>query len=364
MREYTRALTIFSSLLLTFFLPYLVYRFQAIDSARTWSALLQVEQADRTSFVHPLLRGPLDCGLIENTKASSYDSRLIDSLRPLLVLCDSTLRKDVHVSVHKAYLENYRRLSDGTGVISEGYVSFLRGGHPGGTYVNLSKVAITATHKFSQKPILLFVSGDLGADIDELWPPSLFPRLIIITTSFGVLNPYFDKLFAAVLSPVVRGVIIEADTLITPQAERLFHILRRYGHQAFPLMPTHEDVRWEDCTLYTGPKFCLCMLPYPHQDRSVDYAHAHLMWTVDSRPFLVEVLRKCAPGAKATIDCAHDEIALNNALWNAGATQQLCLMDPYAGLFMNWWESMDTASILARHNRTMGFIFIHGEKDA
>jgi len=180
----------------------------------------------------------------------------------------------------------------------------------------------------------------------------------------GLLGPYFDKLLSAVMSPVIRGVIVEADTLITTNADRLFNILRQYGHQSFPLLPGHPDVRWEDCSLYNGPKTCSNPIPYPHYQRSMDYVHAHLMWTVDSKPFLVDVLLQCSPGfGRAVIDCAHDEIALNHALWKAGATWQLCLMDPYYGT-MQAWEDMDSAATLHTHKRIIGFLFIHGAKNA
>lgn len=48
-------------------------------------------------------------------------------------------------------------------------------------------------------------------------------------------------------------------------------------------------------------------------------------------------------------------IALNYALWNAGAAQQLCFMVPY----FESWKSVDSNSTL-----TMGFLFIHGANDA
>jgi hypothetical protein len=53
-------------------------------------------------------------------------------------------------------------------------------------------------------------------------------------------------------------------------------------------------------------------------------------------------------------------IALNYALWNAGAAQQLCFMDPY----FKSWKSVDSNSTLRLHDRTMGFSFIHGANDA
>lgn len=70
--------------------------------------------------------------------------------------------------------------------------------------------------------------------------------------------------------------------------------------------------------------------------------HAHLMWTVDSKSFLIDLLLKCSPGSVGgEISCEHDEMALNHALWKAGATHQLCLMDPYYEWFMKAWEDMD-----------------------
>jgi hypothetical protein len=182
----------------------------------------------------------------------------------------------------------------------------------------------------------------------------------------GLLGAYFDKLLAAVMSPVVRGVIVEADTLVTTNADRLFDILRQYGHQRFPLLPEHSDVRWEDCSLYNGPKTCVNPISYPRDQRSMDYMHAHLMWTVDSKAFLIDLLLKCSPGSVGGgISCEHDEMALNQALWKAGATHQLCLMDPYYDWFMKAWEDMDLEAI--RQTRsfydTMGFLFIHGAKD-
>lgn len=320
-------------------------------------SLVHMDQRLHATRLHPLLTGTVDCNVIEHLSAT-YNSHMVDSLRTLLLLCDSTLRDNVYASTHPAYLETYRRVSTGTGMVDDAYVSFLRGS----AYLELSKSAMSAAHRFSEKTIFLFVSGISGDDIERTWPPSVYPRLVIIHLSTGLLNPYFDKLFAAVMSPVERGVIIEADTLLTPHADRLFGILRRYGHQSFPLMPTHEDVRWEDCALYVGPKYCGNSLPYPHTERSMDYVHAHLMWTRDSRPFLVDVLLNCAPGSAGSIDCANDEIALNHALWKAGATRQLCLMDPSNFEMFVSWENMDLDPILAWHNRTMGFVFVHGSK--
>lgn len=307
---------------------------------------------------HPFLQGGLDCTIIQRHASRPSDNA---GIRVLLSLCDSTLRENVNASIHRAYMETYRELSAGTGTFTDAYVSFLRGEK----YLELSVVSIRAVHAFSSRPILLFVAGDIGKDVTSIWPPSEYPRLIIIQMATGQLNPYFDKLCAAVLSPVEHGVIVEADTLITPQADRLFGTLRRYGHQVFPLMPGHEDVRWEDCDLYNGPKLCINPIPeFPHKYRSMDYVHAHLMWTSDSRPFLVDLLVKCSPGFEESgIDCMHDEMALNTALWKAGARRQLCLMDPYSE-YMQIWEDQDTEKILHAYNRTMGFVFMHGTKDA
>jgi hypothetical protein len=310
---------------------------------------------------HPLLDGNVNCTVIEKMFLGKRVVEGMAGLRSLLPLCDSPVRHTISATVPTAYLETYARISNGSGIMDEAYVCFLRGN----AFVELSTSALRAVHEFSSRPVMLFISGDQDADAETLWPPTSYPRLVVVRMATGPMKAYFDKLFAAVISPVIHGVIIEADTLITHHADRLFGILRRYGHQAFPLMPGHQDVRWDDCRSYRGPKCCGNPVSYPYAQRSMDYVHAHLMWTVESKPFLVDVLLKCSPGSiQNKIDCSHDEIALNYALWNAGATRQLCLMDPYKA-YIDTWEKMDLKTMFRVYkNRTMGFLFIHGNKNA
>ena len=252
------------------------------------------------------------------------------------------------------------------GEFEEAYVCFLRGIH----YARLATAAIMAVMEFSSRPLLLFVDNEIAVRAHELWPSTAYARLVVyeLRSAGDILNPWFDKIKVAITSPVKNGVIIEADTLITTHADKLFQILREHelsDASMFPLMPEHPDVRWPDCSLYSGPsKACINQYAFPLARRSMDYMHAHLLWTKSAKPFLESVLRRCRTDV-VDIDCSSDESALNTALWIAGATKQIPLMDPHYSA-LGLWEHHAPASdiqLLFGHNASVAFMFIHGCKD-
>lgn len=275
----------------------------------------------------------------------------------------ATSEKLIVTKVHPSFVNAYRRLSGGSGHFAEGFVSYVSGSK----YLQLGLVAYDAAIKFSHRPIMLFVTPD------TLSPSAIAAllrteRIVVFQLESTALHPWFDKLRAAILAPVKAGVMLEADTIITPHANRLFNILKQ--PHTMPLSPGHPDVRLPHCRSYTTPngKTCTNPLPYPEYKRSMDYIHAHLIWTSAARQFLIKTLLRCIDGNSE--HCSSDEAALNVAYWEANATQQLCLMDPYHGYIAAWdnldwygqpeWDRHELAQFT---NRTVAFMFLHGAKD-
>lgn len=193
-----------------------------------------------------LLDGWVDCDLVDRLVA---DPSLADPVnwRSMAGMCKTSLRSSLRVRVAPAYLDTYKELSKGTGVIEEAFVSFIQGDY----YAQIATPALRAAQEFSSRPTIMLVTGSLVAPVESIWPPAEFPRLVVIERpEAGSLHAWFDKLVAIAVSPVIRGAIIESDTMITTNADRLFEILREHGHMQFPLLASHQDARWPDCSQY------------------------------------------------------------------------------------------------------------------
>ena len=326
----------------------------------------------RLQFLIPLLDVPLSCDLIEQRWGTANQfPQQPDPLHwaDLLPLCGSSLRGQLYAELVPGFRERFESLSNKTGVISEAYVSFLFGTL---TYsVDLAKTAYIAAARFSSRPTLVFVSGELATRFASEFPVALFPRLVAFEMPIPVLHPWFDKLRAILLSPVQIGIIIEADSIITPYADRLFPAVAQHAG-AFPLLMQHPDERLPSCEGYSGHRYCVNPIPYPVAKRSMPYGHAHVSWTAKSKSFVLRAYYRCRPDAPMTDRsasegmCDSDEGTLNFLLWEEGATQSLCLGDPHFSIVSGWERlELDDEYLLLSNFRNRGIVLmiLHGNKD-
>ena len=171
----------------------------------------------------PFIDAPLDCSWIE-----AFGSSHPPNWTALLHICGNTkYRGQMHARVLPAFRDRLIELSNGTGMLHDAFVTFVSGPM---RYIHLAHWSIAAASQFSSKPILLFLSGEALSVVSDRVPASAFPTLVVFEMPTLVVfempapirDPWFDKLRAVLLSPVSNGVVIEADTIITPNAERLF----------------------------------------------------------------------------------------------------------------------------------------------
>ena len=216
------------------------------------------------------------------------------------------------------------------------------------------------------------------------------------------MHAWFDKLRAILLSNVKRGIIVEADTLITPMANKYFDILKQLppasltvlAPQHSSLMPPpryeghkghNDNINRPGCPFPGVPEACGGQFPYPMEKREGQYRHAHIMWAhimwTDRSKFLFEsMLNKCL-GDKSYL-CSSDEAALNVAMWESGLpVNELCLMDPNHRYWTNMYvqeipkdypehirKSMQQQAAVSMQSRfgprTIAFTLMHGCKDS
>jgi hypothetical protein len=300
-------------------------------------------------------------------------NRETEAIRPLLGNVDSGQWQDIDlmsspsdddVNFEKTYLTStlHEHFSNKTEILHENaYVNFFYGN----SYIPLVETVIHAVHVFSTHFIIVYVAGE--THIPQHWSTQ-FPRLIVYKMPKSSLHPWFDKLRAALMAPVINGVIVEADTIITPQANRLFDILKK-TNSSTPLMPMHPDIRpysTKECNISCN-SCCVSTLPWPMAKRRKhgQYRHAHLMWTKRAKPFLRQTLKMCVENPKIA-QCKSDESALNYALWVSDEkTYELCTQDPYFGVFEGvYFQNRSLEHIQRKYGpRTIGFMLCHGQKD-
>jgi hypothetical protein len=219
----------------------------------------------------------------------------------------------------------------------------------------------------------VFVSGDVAPRFASEFPAAAFPRLVAFEMPPPSLHPWFDKLRAILLSPALVGVTIEADSIVTPHADRLFAVSARHAG-AFPLMMQHPDERLPSCQGYAGHRYCVNPIPYPPQRRSLPYGHsAHVSWTPASKPFIARAYLRCRPDvvmADRSVTggmCDSDEGTLNYLMWEEGATKSICLGDPHFSIVKGWERlELDDEYLLLSNfrNRGIALLILHGNKDA
>jgi hypothetical protein len=299
----------------------------------------------------PFIDSPMDCSWIE-AFGSSRDSQW----SALLHLCGTNYRSQLQAWVIPAFKDRLIQLSFGTGIIEDAFVSFISGPI---LYMNLAHWAIAAAMEFSSKPVLLFISGEAVPVASSRFPSSRFPKLVIFEVPSPSLHPWFDKLRAVLLSPVLNGVIIESDTIITPHAERLFAVAKLHATH-FSLSPMHEDERLSDCSNYRGTRSCVNPYNFPVERRSIPYIHAHMIWNFQSKPFVSRVLSTCVETPDGS-DCGSDEGALNWQLWKEKATKYLCMIDPFTSVLESW-EKQELPYIWLQP-QNFAVVFLHGAKD-
>lgn len=295
---------------------------------------------------------PLSCSWIEEFGGSHPAN-----FAALAQLCATgSYRPQLHARVIPEFMDRFVRLSNGTGILEEAFVSFISGPI---AYLNLVQWAIAAASTFSSRPVLLFASGETVPVAAARFPSAAFPSLVVFEVPPPQLNPWFDKLRAVLLSPVLNGVIIEADTIITPHADRLFNVAKTHATDV-SLSPMHEDERLPDCSNYRGARACINAYNYPAAQRTMPYIHAHMIWNCQSKAFVARVLATCV-NSPSELDCGSDEGALNHELWKEKVTKHLCLMDPHQSVLESW-ETL-TISHPALEKQNFAVVFLHGSKD-
>lgn len=293
-------------------------------------------QIDKTIFAN------ISCDLIENDQKT-----YLHHLKPL---CKTTLQNEISAFVLTEYAETFLSSVNNLGLIEKAFVSFVSG-----HYKYLTTVALEATVRFSRDiPVLLYVTPDIN-DAASMWPVKKFPNLIVFQMPNSILSVYFNKIRAALLSPVLSGFIIESDTLITPHITRVFSLLS-YHSDPLPILVDHPDVRLPDCTQYNGPKSCINSFSYPANLRSVEYMHAHMGWNFNAKYFFSSLIINCLNGGDY---CDNDEHALNERLWNVSAKNVFCILDPHYS-FVNDWKNQ-TKNLNGLH--MVSFMIVHGCKD-
>ena len=316
-----------------------------------------------------LLHVPLDCDYVESRQglASWRDEANWSSFLPLCR--EPQYRAQLRAKVLPAFRARFSALTRGTGVFEEAFVSFIS---VAASYVDLAEWALVAASDFSTRPTVLFVSaGELARLVEARFTEARFPRLVAIEYPLPTLHPWFDKLRAVLLAPVSRaGIVIEADTLVTLNVDRLFGITRKHSRR-HPLLPQHPDERLPFCNDYKGSRMCIHSLPFPVLERSIPYGHAHVLFSGESKAFLARTLQRCLSCA-SNCDaggrmCGSDEHALNFMLWTEKATTSLCLFDPTYTIVDNFERSFldDSGLEIARYLGRRGFAvaFVHGCKD-
>ena len=326
------------------------------------------------SLRRPLIDVPLTCALLEERLGKGAAREEDDdpaNWRAAFPLCATPFRDQMTAQIRPEYSATWDRISRpfGGAFVEDAYVSFLFGK----PYTELAAAgAFRAVQEFSDRPLLVFVSGVVAEDAAAVyWPPEEFDRLVVFEMPPPSLNPWFDKLRASILAPVRRGVVVEADTLITTNADRLFPLLARHdadtkrGFQ--PLMPLHPDLRLPNCRAYRGRYDCGNPFPYPAERRTVPYMHAHLMFTAASKDFLARTLAGCTPSSASPIPrgyCHSDESALNVRMWEEGAMAAVCMMVPHFSVAKFWASGSVSNAMRSEYaGRPVGFLFVHGCKD-
>lgn len=250
------------------------------------------------------------------------------------------------------------------------YVSYFQGD----SYIPLLEVVIDAVHVFSRYPILLYVSGD-KPNVPDAWL-TRFPRLVVYSMPRNVLHPWFDKLRVILLANVRRGVILEADTIIAPSADRLFNLFDNFRSGTVELLaPQHPDLRLSPgipCLLPNCTQCCVNGYPFPVSERVGRglYRHAHLIWGASGRRFIKDVLKRCVSNETVDFDCSSDEAAVNMAIWQSSERfEELCLQDPDRAFWRRVYSETDARTLRNAVQqefgpRTIVFNFCHGAKDA
>lgn len=274
-------------------------------------------------------------------------------------------RRFIHADLEPSYAT--RVSVDGW---DEAFINFFSGS----AYIPLTEVVIEAVHAFSDRPILVYVAGTTS--IPARWRKK-YERLVVYRMPATTMHPWFDKLRVILLSPVQKGVILEADTIISPSANNLFTVLDDLLSQNVLqlLAPEHPDTRPQhlrDCK-YNCYECCINPFNYPTEGRNGQYRHAHLMWTRPAKAFIRDVLKMCIDGSETDDpyhDCTSDEAAVNLAMWKSEIpVRALCMQDPDSSFWEELYFSEDRPSAASRiqkqlGQRTIAFNFCHGLKDA
>jgi hypothetical protein len=244
---------------------------------------------------------------------------------------------------------NLKRHANENDYVQQAFVSFFDM-----KYLGLISSVIEAVHLFSKQPILLFAISPNAFQFKEqisMMQKGTYDRLITLYVRKAENHVYFDKLRVALLAKVGVGIILEADTIVTRNADYLFPLVQRKSG-VFPLLPRHPDLRPETCC-----RGCCSPLNYSMSKRSMPYMHAHMMYSEQAKSFISNILMNCLQNP-ASFECESDELALNVGLWNANVTTQLCTMDPYYGSKSFFYKSKPLES----QSSITAYMFLHGAK--
>lgn len=247
------------------------------------------------------------------------------------------------VSMDDTNRQRYAKLAGGLGCVRDAYVGFADDNR-----IALYEPVADVVGNLSSRPLLFF-----AVNTQQVPPWALAPHVVTIRLGRLPLHIWFAKLVAVAVAPTQHGVIVEADSIITPHCDALFGIASRFCGP-HPLLALHPQQQRPSVTI-------------PMDQRSTPFLHAHTVWTHRARHFAERILRYCSKedgtgfeSRLPAIDCSSDEEAMTTALWNAGYSSFLCTYDPYFGApELDAWAA---GLPLPQGQQNQAFFIVHGAK--
>lgn len=205
---------------------------------------------------------------------------------------------------------------------------------------------LKSVHKLSTRPVVAF---NFGAK-ETPWTPEEFPRAVIIhakpMNNRAVFN--FNKFRAMMLSKVKTGIMIDADELVGPAADRLFPRIKEEINEEYPypILPVHWMSRDDDPKYPDHPYAVYDFHCRDCPRRTQRWGHAHPTFRYQSLPWIAKWLRKTLDHERVgneSLQWKEDEDVLNMALWDTGASKQWCKFDiPFQSDYLQYLKGSNS----------------------
>lgn len=264
--------------------------------------------------------------------------------------------RDYGVRMESDSIQRYRVLAGPHRCIRDAYVGFTDANR-----VDTYSIALEAVNRLSSRPFILYL---VRCNAPAGWM-TRFSRLVYVHMDVLPTHIWFAKIVAIATAPLLHGVIVESDSIITAHASELFRIAHDFCGP-YPLLSLHPDPRPPQCTreaVHSCNPYHVAM-----HVRTTPYLHAHAVWGIRAREFASSILQVCFhhnssqfTGHQPSIDCRSDEEALNTAIWNARHRSYLCMFDPYfSALGVQAWSGKREPSSVT--DPTTAYFILHGAK--